>query len=85
MQVEAAAWMLEMTAGALGAASAAGSVKALHDLSDWRECQIRRDDQATLDTAPSLKKRGIPRNVMSLASFGEEQPLVPTEDGEREV
>ena len=32
-----------------------------------------------------LEKRGIPRNAMSIASFGEERPLVPTEDGVREV
>jgi outer membrane protein OmpA-like peptidoglycan-associated protein len=32
-----------------------------------------------------LEKRGIPRNAISIASFGEEQPLVPTEDGVREV
>ena len=32
-----------------------------------------------------LEKRGIPRNAMSLASFGEERPLVPTGDGVREV
>jgi len=32
-----------------------------------------------------LEKRGIPRNAMSVVSFGEEQPLVPTEDGVREV
>jgi outer membrane protein OmpA-like peptidoglycan-associated protein len=32
-----------------------------------------------------LAKRGIPRNAMSVASFGEERPLVPTEDGVREV
>lgn len=32
-----------------------------------------------------LEKRGIPRNAVSVASFGEEQPLVPTEDGVREV
>ena len=32
-----------------------------------------------------LEKRGIPRNAMSVSSFGEEQPLVPTEDGVREV
>jgi OOP family OmpA-OmpF porin len=32
-----------------------------------------------------LERRGIPRNAMSVASFGEEQPLVPTEDGVREV
>lgn len=32
-----------------------------------------------------LEKRGIPRNAMRVASFGEEQPLVPTEDGVREV
>jgi outer membrane protein OmpA-like peptidoglycan-associated protein len=32
-----------------------------------------------------LEKRGIPRNAMSIASFGEDQPLVPTEDGVREV
>jgi outer membrane protein OmpA-like peptidoglycan-associated protein len=32
-----------------------------------------------------LEKRGIPRNAMSILSFGEEQPLVPTEDGVREV
>ena len=32
-----------------------------------------------------LEKRGVPRNAMSVASFGEEQPLVPTDDGVREV
>lgn len=32
-----------------------------------------------------LEQRGIPRNAISIASFGEEQPLVPTEDGVREV
>ena len=32
-----------------------------------------------------LEKRGIPRNVISLTSFGEDQPLLPTEDGVREV
>jgi OmpA-OmpF porin, OOP family len=32
-----------------------------------------------------LEKRGIPRNAMAVASFGEERPLVPTEDGVREV
>jgi len=32
-----------------------------------------------------LEKRGIPGNAMTVASFGEEQPLVPTEDGVREV
>lgn len=32
-----------------------------------------------------LERRGIPRNAMSIASFGEERPLVPTEDGVREV
>lgn len=33
----------------------------------------------------ALGKRGVPRNSMSLASFGEDRPLVPTEDGVREV
>lgn len=32
-----------------------------------------------------LERRGIPRNVIRIASFGEERPLVPTEDGVREV
>jgi OmpA-OmpF porin, OOP family len=32
-----------------------------------------------------LEKRGVPRNAMTIASFGEERPLVPTEDGVREV
>ena len=32
-----------------------------------------------------LEKRGIPRNAMTLASFGEDRPLVPTDDGVREV
>lgn len=32
-----------------------------------------------------LEKRGIPRNAISAASFGEDRPLVPTEDGVREV
>ena len=32
-----------------------------------------------------LERRGIPGNAMQLTSFGEERPLVPTEDGVREV
>ena len=32
-----------------------------------------------------LQKRGVPRSAMRITSFGEEQPLVPTEDGVREV
>jgi OmpA-OmpF porin, OOP family len=32
-----------------------------------------------------LEKRGIPGNAMTVASFGEKRPLVPTEDGVREV
>ena len=32
-----------------------------------------------------LEKRGVSRNAMSVASFGEERPLVSTEDGVREV
>jgi outer membrane protein OmpA-like peptidoglycan-associated protein len=32
-----------------------------------------------------LEKRGIPGNAMRIASFGEDQPLVPTDDGVREV
>lgn len=32
-----------------------------------------------------LQKRGVPGNAISVASFGEDRPLVPTEDGVREV
>jgi outer membrane protein OmpA-like peptidoglycan-associated protein len=32
-----------------------------------------------------LERRGVPRNAISVASFGEVEPLVPTEDGVREV
>lgn len=32
-----------------------------------------------------LEKRGVSRNAMRIASFGEDQPLVPTQDGVREV
>lgn len=32
-----------------------------------------------------LENRGIPRNAISVTSFGEDRPLVPTEDGVREV
>jgi OOP family OmpA-OmpF porin len=32
-----------------------------------------------------LEKRGIPGNAIRIASFGEDRPLVPTEDGVREV
>ena len=32
-----------------------------------------------------LEKRGIPRNAISVVSFGEDRPLVSTEDGVREV
>jgi OmpA-OmpF porin, OOP family len=32
-----------------------------------------------------LEKRGVPRNAIGVTSFGEDRPLVPTEDGVREV
>lgn len=32
-----------------------------------------------------LEKRGVPRNAISIVSFGEDRPLVATEDGVREV
>ena len=32
-----------------------------------------------------LSARGVPRGAMTLVSFGEDRPLVPTEDGVREV
>ena len=32
-----------------------------------------------------LEKRGVPGNAIRVASFGEDRPLVPTEDGVREV
>ena len=32
-----------------------------------------------------LVRRGVSRNAISVASLGEQQPLVPTEDGVREV
>jgi len=32
-----------------------------------------------------LEKRGVPFGAISIAAFGEERPLVPTEDGVREV
>ena len=46
-----------------------------------RAAGLRRAQAVRLE----LEKRGIPRNAMSVASFGEDQPLVPTEDGVREV
>jgi outer membrane protein OmpA-like peptidoglycan-associated protein len=42
---------------------------------------LRRADAVRAE----LEKRGVPRNAMTVASFGEERPLVPTEDGVREV
>ena len=46
----------------------------------------RRAGLARADTVRAeLVRRGVPRNAISVASFGEEQPLVPTEDGVREV
>jgi OOP family OmpA-OmpF porin len=32
-----------------------------------------------------LARRGVPVGAMSVAAYGEEQPIVPTEDGVREV
>jgi OOP family OmpA-OmpF porin len=32
-----------------------------------------------------LAKRGVPAGAIEIAAFGEERPLVPTEDGVREV
>lgn len=46
-----------------------------------RRAGLRRAEAVGVE----LEKRGSPRNAMSVASFGEEQPLVPTEDGVREV
>lgn len=46
-----------------------------------RAAGLRRAQAVRLE----LEKRGIPRNAMTIASFGEDQPLVPTEDGVREV
>jgi OOP family OmpA-OmpF porin len=46
-----------------------------------RRTALRRADAIRAE----LEKRGVPRNAISVASFGEEQPLVPTEDGVREV
>jgi OmpA-OmpF porin, OOP family len=34
--------------------------------------------------AAYLAERGVPRSAMAIASFGEEQPLIPTADGVRE-
>jgi OOP family OmpA-OmpF porin len=46
----------------------------------------RRTGLSRAETVRSeLEKRGVQRNAVSVASFGEEQPLVPTEDGVREV
>lgn len=46
----------------------------------------RRTGLARAETVRAeLERRGVPRNAISVASFGEEQPLVPTEDGVREV
>jgi outer membrane protein OmpA-like peptidoglycan-associated protein len=46
----------------------------------------RRAGLARAETVRAeLGRRGIPRNAITVASFGEEQPLVPTEDGVREV
>lgn len=46
-----------------------------------RAAGLRRAQAVRLE----LEKRGIPRNAMTIASFGEDQPLVATEDGVREV
>lgn len=32
-----------------------------------------------------LESRGVPSSAISMAAYGEERPLVPTEDGVREV
>ena len=54
-----------------------------------RSCSAATNRRTALSRAETvraeLEKRGIPRNAMSVASFGEDQPLVPTEDGVREV
>lgn len=52
-----------------------GSAAANRAAGLWRAQTVRAE----------LEKRGVPRNAMSIASFGEERPLVPTEDGVREV
>ena len=46
-----------------------------------RSAGLRRADRIRTE----LEKRGIPKSAMSIVSMGEEQPLVPTEDGVREV
>jgi outer membrane protein OmpA-like peptidoglycan-associated protein len=46
-----------------------------------RAAGLRRAESIRVE----LEKRGIPRNAMTIATLGEERPLVPTEDGVREV
>jgi OOP family OmpA-OmpF porin len=42
----------------------------------------RRRAEAVRD---ELARRGVPASEMSVVAYGEEQPIVPTEDGVREV
>lgn len=51
--------------------------------SEWtnRATGLRR----AMTVRAELEKRGVPASAMTIASYGEERPLVPTEDGVREV
>ena len=44
----------------------------------------RSGTQRAAAVAAYLAERGVPHTAMAIASFGEEQPLIPTADGVRE-
>ncbi len=54
-----------------------------------RSGSVQTNRRTALSRAETIRselvKRGVSGNAISVVSFGEEQPLVPTEDGVREV
>jgi outer membrane protein OmpA-like peptidoglycan-associated protein len=73
----AAAWRARLGA----ALRLSGHTDRSGSLATNRRSGLRRAEAVRAE----LEKRGVPRNAMRIVSFGEERPLVPIEDGVREV
>jgi len=73
----AAAWRASTGARLMLSGHTDRSGGAAHNLGASRKrAEMVRDE---------LVKRGVPAAAIEIAAFGEQQPLVPTEDGVREV
>ncbi|WP_294120868.1 OmpA family protein [Sphingomonas sp.] len=55
------------------------------DRSGSTAINLRASRQRAEMVRGELEKRGVPADAIRIAAYGEERPLVPTEDGVREV